>query len=104
MNQRAKHIMNHPTVSMSQAAAIFMWSPRIFRDKFTRVLQDEIRHVKTDRGIRLLLEDVLRAAYPDAPEGTIYEIAFDYTMRDAMRRKKTWGKHKDKSEKGDDDQ
>jgi len=84
---------------MSQAAAIFMWSPRTFRDKFTRVLQSEIRHVKTDRGIRLLLEDVLRSAYPDAPEGTIYEIAFDYTMRDAMRRKNTWGNGKDKAEK-----
>jgi len=99
MNHRPKHITNHPTVSMSQAAAIFMWSPRTFRDKFTRVLQSEIRHVKTDRGIRLLLEDVLRSAYPDAPEGTIYEIAFDYTMRDAMRRKNTWGNGKDKAEK-----
>lgn len=102
MDQRPKHITYHPTVSMNQAAAIFMWSPRIFRDKFTRVLQSEIRHVKTDRGIRLLLEDVLRSAYPSAPEATIYQLAFDYTMRDAMRRKRTWGKHKDKVEKGGD--
>ena len=38
--------------------------------------------------------------YPDAPEGTIYELAFDYTMRDAIRRKNTWGNLKDKAEKG----
>ncbi len=100
MDQRSKHITYHPTVSMGQAAAIFMWSLRIFKHKFTRVLQSEIRHVKTDRGIRLLLEDVLRSAYPDAAEATIYQLAFDYTMRDAIRRKKTWGNRKDKAEKG----
>ncbi len=102
MNQIPKHLTDHPTVSMNQAAAIFMWSPRTFRDKFVRVLKSEIRNVKTDRGTRLLLEDVFRSAYPDAPEGTIYQLAFDYTMRDAMRRKRTWGRHKDKAEKGVD--
>ena len=91
MHQIRKHLTYYPTVSMNQAAAILMWSLRTFKDKFTRVLKSEIRHVKTDRGIRLLLEDVLRSAYPDAPEATIYELAFDYTMRDAIRRKKTWG-------------
>ncbi len=100
MNQRPKHLTYHPTLSINQAAAIFMWSPRTFKDKFIRVLQSEIRNVKTDRGIRLLLEDVIRSAYPDAPEATIYELAFDYTMRDAIRRKKTWGNRKDKAEKG----
>jgi len=104
MDQIPKHITDHPTISMNQAAAIFMLSPRKFKDKFTRVLQSEIRHAKTDRGIRLLLEDVIRSAYPDAPEGTIYEIAFDYTMRDAIRRKKTWGKHKDRAEEREDNQ
>jgi hypothetical protein len=92
MAQGEKNLTYYPTLSMNQAAAIFMWSPRIFRDKFVRVLQSEIRHVKTQRGMRLLLEDVLRASYPDAPDGTIYELAFDYSMRDAMRRKETWGK------------
>lgn len=101
MNHRQKSITDHPTTSMSQAAAIFMWSPRTFQDKFTRVLQSEIRNVKTDRGIRLLLEDVLRSAYPDAPEATIYQLAFDYTMRDAIRRKNTWGNRKDKAEEGE---
>ena len=100
MHQIQKHLTYHPTVSMNQAAAIFMWSPRTFKDKFTRVLQSEIRHVKTDRGIRLLLEDVIRAAYPDAPEDAIYQLAFDYTMRDAIRRKRTWGNLKDKAKKG----
>ena len=100
MRQTPKHLAYHPTISMSQAAAIFMWSPRTFRDKFIRVLQSEIRNVKTDRGTRLLLEDVLRSAYPDAPEGTIYQLAFDYTMRDAIRRKRTWGNRKDRVERG----
>lgn len=102
MDQIPKHLLDHPTISMNQAAAVFMWSPRTFKDKFTRVLKSEIRHVKTDRGIRLLLEDVLRSAYPDAPEGTIYELAFDYTMRDAIRRKNTWGNLKDKAEERED--
>lgn len=99
MAQRAKKLTYYPTISINQAAAIFLWSPRVFRDKFDRALQFEIRHVKTERGTRLLLEDVLRAAYPDAPDGTIYELAFDYSMRDAMRRKETWGKNGAKVEK-----
>ena len=100
MNHRPKSLTDYPTISMSRAAAIFMWSPRKFRDKFIRVLYSEIRHAKTDRGIRLLLEDVIRAAYPAAPEGTIYQLAFDYTMRDSIRRKNTWGNRKGKAEKG----
>jgi len=102
MDHSQKSITDHPTISMSQAAALFMWSTRKFQDKFTRVLQLEIRHVKTSRGIRLLLEDVLRSAYPDAPAGTIYELAFDYTMRDAIIRKTTWGNRKDKVETGEE--
>ena len=56
---RQKSLTDHPTISMNQAAAILMWSPRTFQGKFTRGLQSEIRHVKTSRGTRLLLEDVL---------------------------------------------
>ncbi len=94
-----KDITEYPTVSMNQAASMFMWSPRKFQIKFMRALQFEIRHVKTSRGNRLLLEDVLRAAYPDAPAGKIYDLAYDYTMRDAVRRKKIWGNRKDQSSK-----
>ncbi len=100
MDHAQKNISYYPTLSIPQAASIFMWSPRTFRDRFIRVLQSEIRHVKTDRGIRLLLEDVIRAAYPDATEDTIYQLAFSYTMSDAIRRKSTWGKRKDKAAKG----
>ncbi|MFC1715572.1 hypothetical protein ACFL6S_18015 [Candidatus Poribacteria bacterium] len=96
---RQRNLADYPTLSTSQAAALFLWSPRTFRDRFERVLQYEIRHVKTDRGMRLLLEDVLRAAYPDAQDDTIYQLAFSYTMRDAIRRKKTFGKRKDRAEK-----
>ena len=101
MDHRPKSITDYPTISIKQAAAIFMWSPRTFQDKFTRVLQSEIRHVKTARGLRLLLEDVLRSAYPDASEGKIYDLAYDYTVRDSVRRKTTWGNGKDKVEKGE---
>ena len=96
---KQKNITEYPTVSMNQAASIFMWSPRKFQVKFMQLLQLEIRHIKTSRGVRLLLEDVLRSAYPDAPEGKIYDLAYDYTMRDAARRKETWGNRKAKVEK-----
>jgi len=90
--RREKTILDYPTISVNQAATVFMWSPRKFQQKFQTVLKVEIRHVKTSKGIRLLLEDVLRSAYPDAEEAVIYQLAYDYTMRDAIRRKETWGR------------
>ena len=101
MDHRPKRITDHLTISMKQAAAIFMRSPQAFKTIFIQVLQSEIRHAKTSRGIRLLLEDTIRCAYPDAPEATIYMLAYEYTRRDAMRRKKIWGRRKNKQEKGE---
>lgn len=99
---RKKNLLDYPTISFTQAANIFMWSPRKFREHFRQVLQFEVRHVSTARGVRLLLEDIIRAAYPDASTDKVCELAYDYTMRDVARRRDTWGRTKARKQDKDE--
>ena len=103
MMHRKKTLLDYPTISFTQAASFFMWSPGKFRKHFEQVLQFEIRHVSTTRGTRLLLEDVIRAAYPEASDDKVCDLAYDYAMRDAVRRRDTWGRTKTRMQDRDEE-
>ena len=79
-------LYDFPTISMREASEIFMMGEPRFRKRFEECLHRYIRSVKMLRGQRLLLVDVFRAAYPEAPESVIYELAYRYTVEWHSRR------------------
>lgn len=79
-------LYDYPTVSIPEAAQLHMMDRERFRKRFKECLHKEIRSVKLVRSVRLLLVDVLRSAYPEAPEEVIYQLAYRYT-RDRHRRR-----------------
>ena len=54
------------TVTVRQAAILFNVSKRRFFNLLTNGLQDKIRFIKTRHERRLVLTDVLEAAFPEA--------------------------------------
>ena len=91
---RERDITDYPLVTLTQAAVIFGWSRDQFRERFISVLHDGIRSVKTTSGMKLLLTDVLRSAFPEASNHTVHVLAFEYLLHLAKDRKEKWGKKK----------
>jgi len=73
-------IQDQPTISLDVAASFFGWSRNKFDARFRECLHQYIDHIQTKRGLRLVLVDVIRCAFRDIPEDTLYKIAVDYVI------------------------
>ena len=94
-----KSMLDYPTVSIREAAALFNMGEKKFRGHFKRVWQFDLNWVMTIRGKRLLLQDVVQAAYPDIPKHTLYTICYEYTMKQREWRKRYRGAATHKSKR-----
>ena len=81
--------MDYPTIKISQAAIFFNMGERQFRKRFNEVMTDEIRWCNSTIGMRLLLIDVIKAAYPEISTDKAGEIAVNYCFKMANERRKT---------------
>lgn len=86
-----RNVYDYPTATMTQAAVVFGWSRDRFRKSYNGGMYREIRHEDTSSGRKLLLTDVIRAAFPEASNHTIHVLAFDYLLRQRAERKEKWG-------------
>ena len=68
-----EELINYPCIPIGAAAILFNWTPELFEIRFHEALHKKIRSVTIEDGQELmLLEDVLRAAFPDASDDIIY--------------------------------
>jgi len=101
MKAREKNLNDLPTVGARDAAALFNTHRERFLVNFRACLNQEIRTIKrANAERRYLLEDVIRSAYPDIEDHTVYMMAYDYTMRHAKDRTARAIKRSEKKARG----
>lgn len=86
MAKREVHILDQATVSIPEAQVFFNMGRRKFTNRWDDYYRHVIDNVETARGLRLLLVDVVQAAFPGASEQTVTYIAYDYLLRLKDRR------------------
>jgi hypothetical protein len=86
-----KSLTDFPTVSIREAVALFNMGKKKFRRCYEQTWQFELNWVLTTSGVRLLLQDVIKAAYPGIPKHTLYTICYEYTMKQREWRKRYRG-------------
>ena len=86
---RERTIMDYPTINMSQAAIFFNMGRAQFRRRFFECMTDEIRWCESNIGRRLLLIDVIKAAYPEISNDKAHEIAIDFCHKTAEEREES---------------
>jgi len=81
-------ITDQPSVSREQAAVLFNMGRQTFRRRWDAYFQYHIKHVETRNGLRLLLTDVIRAAFPTANSEIVHMLAYRYVMDSYIHRQK----------------
>lgn len=94
-------LYDQPTVGMKEAAQLHMMAEARFRKRYRDCLHRYMRSVRMLRGVRLLLVDVLRSAYPEAPDDVIYSLAYRYARERHERRAKLLRRARIKREEKD---
>lgn len=82
---------SEPTISLKEAAILYNTGIEHFRLIFRRELSKTVRFFRNRHGYRLLLTDVMRAAFPEADDYTIHMMALDFVCRSRISRKIKYG-------------
>ena len=69
---------DQPLVCRTDAAIFFGMGENKFKKRWTEHYRYIIRHVETTRGLRLLLTDVIEAAFPEATSETVGAVPVGY--------------------------
>jgi hypothetical protein len=94
-------IDNQPTVSRRHAAMFFNMGRDKFLNRWESHFKFTIRHVQSEKGLRLLLMDVIKAAFPNASSETKHLIAYHYLQDTLQRRYITAAKKRTADDEGD---
>lgn len=92
-------VYDHATVTMREAAFFFRMGHERFRERYDREFHTKIRAVKVLRGIRLLLTDVVKVAFPDADNLSVHVIAYDFLKTGHRENSERIRAYKNKGEK-----
>jgi len=94
-------LTDQPNISRKEAAVFFNVGIDIFFKRWESHHRFNIRHVKTTKGLRLSLTDVIEAAFPKATEQTVHMMAYTY-LQDVHQRRcaKQINRKKDDDEGG----
>lgn len=87
-----KQITDLPTVSAAEARRFFGMGTDRFRTRYRQYLFHEIRSVKTRRGTRYVLADVIQCAFPSADSYAVHKLCLDYLFTNNRGRDKGKGK------------
>ncbi len=88
MKRRKQALTDQVTVTINEARHVLGMGPKQFRRVWTEYYQFEVRHVLTTNGTKLLLVDMIRAAYPELQDDaqTAHLMAQEYMWRLQARR------------------
>lgn len=86
-----RHWEREPTISISEAAIIYNIGRETFRALFKQELTEKVRFFKGSNGYRLLLTDVMRAAYPEASDDAIHLMSLDFVCQLRVSRRLKFG-------------
>ncbi len=73
-------IADQPTITKAQARIFFNMGRDRFNDRWEKYYRHRIASVETEGGLRLLLTDVIRAAFPGASKQTVIHIAHQHLL------------------------
>lgn len=73
-------IPDQPTISREQARLFFNMGKDRFERRWKVYYRHRIDNVETRGGTRLLLTDVVKAAFPKASDAHVWDIAFKYLV------------------------
>ncbi len=79
------------TVTREQARIFFNMGRSRFNRRWEEFYQEHITNVLTEGGLRLLLTDVVKMAYPKATATQVLDIAFKFSLY--LADKRAAGKH-----------
>ena len=79
-------LTDQPTISKKEAAIFFNVGKNVYLRRWEDHDRFYIRHVRTTKGLRLLLTDVIKQAFPKADRHTIHVIAYMY-LQDVHQRR-----------------
>ena len=79
-------IADQATITREQARTFFNMGRDRFNRRWEAYYQDNITNVVTEGGLRLLLTDVVKMAYPKANATQVLDIAFKYSLYLADKR------------------
>ena len=86
-----RHWEREPTISLSEAAIVYNIGRGPFLSLFRQELSETVRWFKGSKGYRLLLTDVMRAAYPEADNMAIHMMSLDFVCRLRVSRRLKYG-------------
>ncbi len=73
-------IADQATISRNQARMFFKMGKDRFRRRWQEYYRHRIRSVETRGGVRLLLTDVIAAAFPTASKTAVTRIAYEHLL------------------------
>lgn len=73
-------VQDMPSVSMEVAAWFFGWSRERFKARFDECFHQYIRHYRGRIGLRLVLIDVIRVAWPELDDELAHRVAIEYVL------------------------
>ena len=82
---------NEPTISLKEAATLYNKDIEKFRVFFRQELSETIRFFRNRHGYRLLLTDVMHAAFPEADNHAIHMMSLDFVCRLRISRRIKYG-------------
>jgi len=74
-------LTDFPSITVSEAAAIFGWSLTTFKKRFDRIHHLTIQSQALTNSRRYSLVDVIASAYPGASETTVHILAQNFMFR-----------------------
>lgn len=80
-----------PTITLKEAAILFNIGLPKFRVLFRKKLANVVRYFKDRNGYKLLLIDIMRAAFPEADDHTIHMMSLDFLCRLRISRRIKYG-------------
>ncbi len=106
-NGRQVPTVNQATVSKSEARIFFNLGRDSFRARWETYYRHNIHNVQTEGGLRLLLIDVVKIAFPSATKAKVLDMALQYLLHVSDRKAQAKLNRilaKNKSEDGSEEQ
>ena len=79
-NARRVAMVNQATITKTEARIFFNMGRARFRRRWDQYYRHRIKSVETEGGLRLLLIDVVKIAFPTASKAKVLDMALQYLL------------------------